>query len=136
MKTCFIDTNLFIRYLTNDDPQKADRVEKLLRQAGSGEIKLITVEIILAEIVWVLESYYNLEKASIAEMLKAILATPGLEVLNGKIVANALPYYENQNIDFVDAYAVALMGKLANTGIYSFDKKHLDRIASVKRMEP
>jgi len=117
MKTCFIDTNLFIRYLTNDDPQKADRVEKLLRQAGRGEIKLITAEIILAEIVWVLESYYNLEKASIAEMLKAILATPGLEVLNGKIVANALPYYANQNIDFVDAYAVGLMEKLSNTGI-------------------
>jgi predicted nucleic acid-binding protein len=33
MKTCFVDTNLFIRYLTNDDPVKADRVEKLLDEA-------------------------------------------------------------------------------------------------------
>ena len=136
MKNCFIDTNLFIRYFTNDDPQKADRVELLLTQAAKGKIKLITTEMVLAEVVWGLESYYDLEKLRIAEMLKAILATPGLEVLNGKIVQNAIPYYAQQNIDFVDAYIVALMQKHGIEGIYSFDKKHLDRIAHVTRMEP
>ena len=136
MTTCFIDTNLFIRYLTNDDPQKADRVDQLLEQAANGKIKLMTEGIVLAEVVWVLESYYNLEKARIAEMLKAILSTPGLEVLNGRIVENALPYYSLQNIDFVDAYIVALMQKHKITGIYSFEKKDLDRITHVTRLEP
>jgi predicted nucleic acid-binding protein len=136
MKSCFIDTNLFIRYLTNDDPQKADRVERLLDQAVKGDIKLITAEIVLAEVVWVLESYYNLEKTRIAEMLKAILSTTGLEVLNGRIVESALQYYSLQNIDFVDAYIVALMNKHKIAGIYSFDKKHLNRIAYVTRLEP
>ena len=37
MNRCFVDTNLFIRYLTNDDPAKADRVEKLLDGAARGE---------------------------------------------------------------------------------------------------
>ena len=136
MTTCFIDTNLFIRYLTNDDPQKADRVDRLLEQAANGKINLMTAEMVLAEVVWVLESYYNLEKARIAEMLKAILSTPGLEVLNGRIVENALPYYSLQNIDFVDAYIVALMQKHKITGIYSFEKKDLDRITHVTRLEP
>ena len=136
MTTCFIDTNLFIRYLTNDDAQKADRVDQLLEQAANGKIKLMTEGIVLAEVVWVLESYYNLEKARIAEMLKAILSTPGLEVLNGRIVENALPYYSLQNIDFVDAYIVALMQKHKITGIYSFEKKDLDRITHVTRLEP
>jgi len=136
MKTCFVDTNLFIRYLTNDDPIKADRVEKMLDQAGRQKIKLVTAEIVLAEVVWVLESYYTLEKKQITEMLKAILATPGLEVLNRKLVEKALQLYANQNIDFVDAYIVALMEKLKISGIYSFDKKHLDRITSIRRLEP
>ena len=136
MTTCFIDTNLFIRYLTNDDPQKADRVDRLLEQAVNGEIELITAEIVLAEVVWVLESYYKIEKSRIAEMLKAILSTPGLKVLNGRIVEKALPYYSLQNIDFVDAYIVALMQKHKITGIYSFDKKHLDRITHITRLEP
>jgi len=83
-----------------------------------------------------LESYYQLEKTRIAEMLKAILSTPGLEVLNAKIVESALPYYSIQNIDFVDAYIVALMQKHGIAGIYSFDKKHLDRITHITRLEP
>ena len=60
MKTCFIDTNLFIRYLTNDDSKKADRVDRLLEQAANRKIKLLTAEIVLAEVVWVLESFYHL----------------------------------------------------------------------------
>jgi predicted nucleic acid-binding protein len=136
MKVSFVDTNLFIRYLTNDDPQKADRVDRLLDQAANGKIKLITAEMVLAEMVWVLESFYQLDKTRIAEMLKAILSTPGLEVLNGKIVEHALQYYALQNIDFVDAYIVALMQKHKIDGIYSFDKKHLDRITRVTRFEP
>ncbi len=136
MTTCFIDTNLFIRYLTNDDPQKADRVDRLLEQAVNGEIALITAEIVLAEVVWVLESYYKIEKAQIAEMLKAILSTPGLKVLNGRIVEKALQYYSLRNIDFGDAYIVALMQKKKITGIYSFDKKHLGRIMHITRLEP
>ncbi|RLB96758.1 MAG: type II toxin-antitoxin system VapC family toxin [Deltaproteobacteria bacterium] len=136
MKICFIDTNLFIRYLTNDDPQKADRVDRLLEQAAKGKVKLMTAEIVLAEVVWVLESYYKLENVRIAEILKAILSTPGLEILNGKIVEKALQYYLLKNIDFVDAYIVALMKKHKVAGIYSFDKKHLDRITHVTRLEP
>jgi predicted nucleic acid-binding protein len=62
MKACFLDTNLFIRYLTNDDPVKTDRVDNLLNQAAVGKIKLVIVEIVLIEVVWVLESYYSLEK--------------------------------------------------------------------------
>jgi len=136
MKIFFIDTNLFIRYLTNDDPQKADRVERLLDQAANREIKLITAEIVLAEVVWVLESYYQVGKPAIGDMLKAILATPGLDVKNGNIIENALQYYSIQNIDFVDAYIVALMKKYQITGIYSFNKKHLDRIEHITRLEP
>lgn len=136
MKAFFIDTNLFIRYFTNDDPKKADRVDRLLEQAVNGKIELMTAEIVLAEVVWVLESYYELEKARIAEMLKAILSTPGIKVLNGKIVQKALKYYSDKNIDFVDAYIVAVMEKYKIAGIYSFDKKHLDRITQITRLEP
>jgi predicted nucleic acid-binding protein len=52
MRTCFVDTNLFIRYLTNDDAKKADRVEKLLAEAARGKIRLVTAELVIAEIIW------------------------------------------------------------------------------------
>lgn len=34
----FLDTNVFLRYLTNDVPKRADAVERLLRRAGAGII--------------------------------------------------------------------------------------------------
>ena len=136
MRSYFIDTNIFIRYLTNDDPVKADRVEKLLSEAAASKIRLVTAEMVLAEVVWVLESFYGLKNVEVGSMVKAILATPGLEVLNSALVEKALEYYLAHNIDFVDGYIAAVMDKHKISDIYSYDKKHLSRIKSIKRKQP
>ncbi|GAB6063295.1 PIN domain-containing protein [Deferrisoma palaeochoriense] len=136
MTRVFVDTNLFLRYLTNDDPAKADRVERLLDQAQDGEVRLVTAEMVIAEIVWVLESYYGLGRAEVAPLVRGILATPGLEVVNGNLVARALDHYETLNIDFVDGYIAALMEHLGIEDLYSFDKKHADRLRGIRRLEP
>jgi uncharacterized protein len=136
MRSYFVDTNIFIRYFTNDDPVKADRVEKLLSEAAAGKIRLVTAEMVLAEVVWVLESFYGLKNVEVGSMVKAILATPGLEVLNSALVEKALEYYLAHNIDFVDGYIAAVMDKHKISDIYSYDKKHLSRIKSIKRKQP
>jgi predicted nucleic-acid-binding protein len=136
MSRCFVDTNLFIRYLTNDDPALADRVEQLLDDAATGTVQLVTSELAIAETVWVLESSYHLKNARIAPLVRGILATPGVEVINGDLVGKALVMYELQNIDFVDAYIAALMDKQGIQDIYSYDRKHLSRIKNINRREP
>jgi uncharacterized protein len=94
MNRCFVDTNLFIRYLTNDDPILADRVEQLLDAAAVGSVQLVTTELVMAESVWVLESSYHLSHSQIAPLIRGILATPGMEVINGDLVGKALVMYE------------------------------------------
>ncbi len=136
MKPIFVDTNVFIRYLTNDDPVKADRVELLLQQAAKGEVLLLTSEIVMAEVVWVLESFYGLKNKVIAPMITAILATSGLEVLNAPLVEKAIDHYQNHNIDFIDGYIAAVMAQKGIDKIFSYDKKHLSRIQEVVRTEP
>jgi predicted nucleic-acid-binding protein len=133
---CFVDTNLFIRYFTNDDPILADRVEQLLDDAAAGSVLLVTTELVMAESVWVLESSYHLSHVQIAPLIRGILATPGMEVINGELVGKALVMYELQNIDFVDAYIAALMEKQGIKDIYSYDKKHLSRVKTINRKEP
>ncbi len=120
MNRCFVDTNLFIRYF----PLLADRVEQLLDDAEAGYVRLVTTELVMAESVWVLEC---LTHAHIAQLIRSILATPGMDVINGDLVGKALVMYELQNIDFVDAYIAALMEKQGIKDIYSFDRKHLSR---------
>jgi predicted nucleic acid-binding protein len=136
MKACFVDTNLFVRYLTDDDAEKADRVEALLGEASEGKVRLVTADLVLVELIWVLESSYDMKPGEITPMIRAIMATPGLEVINGALMARALDHYEGKNIDSVDGYIVALMEKLNITDIYSFDRKHLSRLDSLKRIEP
>jgi predicted nucleic acid-binding protein len=55
----FVDTNLFVRYITNDLPEQADAVERLIQRAGAGEIRLITNSLAICEIVWTMESFYE-----------------------------------------------------------------------------
>jgi uncharacterized protein len=136
MKTCFVDTNLFIRYLTNDDQKKADRVENLLRDASTGKLKLITTEMVIAEIVWVLESSYDMKPKDISPMIKGILSTPGLEVLNEINVKRAVQLYNEFNIDFIDAYIAAVMEQRNINELYSFDRKHISRLPGITRIEP
>ncbi len=56
IETIYADTNLFLRYLTNDVPEQADAVDAVLRRAATGEVSLVTNSLVLAEIVWTLES--------------------------------------------------------------------------------
>lgn len=136
MTTCFVDTNLFIRYLTNDDQAKADRVEILLKGAEAGKVQLVTAEMVIAEVVWVLESSYGLKSQQVAPLIRGILATSGLTVLNAPLVTRALEHYETQNIDFIDGYIAAVMEKQGIAGFYSFDRKHVPRIKGIIRKEP
>lgn len=136
MRRVFVDANLFIRYFTNDDPAKADRVAKLLAEAENGNIALVTTELVVAEIVWVLESGYGMGRAEIAPLIRGILATKGVEVLGGALVARAVEEYEEKNVDFVDAWIAAVMERHGITELFSFDRKHIGRLSGVVRREP
>ncbi|MFN2268940.1 MAG: PIN domain-containing protein [Desulfonatronovibrio sp.] len=136
MKKAFLDTNIFIRYLTNDDPVKADQVDGLLRRAARSQINLYTSEVILAEVVWVLESFYRLDRIQVAEKIRAILHTPGLTVLGRTDMNQVVRDYVEFNVDFVDALMVAIMEKNDIDQVYSYDRKHLSRFKRVSRLEP
>lgn len=132
----FADTNLFLRYLTNDVPEQADAVEQLLRRAAAGELVLVTNSLVMAEIVWTLETFYEQSRSDIKDKVLAILNTPGLEVADGELILQAMTWYAEENVDFIDAYNAAWMQgrglKIAGT----FDKKHFSRFQGVTVMVP
>jgi predicted nucleic-acid-binding protein len=127
----FVDTNLFLRYLTNDVPEQADAVEELLRKAAAGDVTLVTNSLVLVEIVWTLESFYHLEREDIREKLLAILNTRGLDVVDGKLIGQAIKGYVELNVDFIDAYNVAWMLSQGITDVHTFDRKHFKRFDAI-----
>jgi len=132
----FADTNLFLRYLTNDVPAQADAVEELLRQAAAHELVLVTHSLIIAEIVWTLESYYRLPKNRVQENVLALLNTPGLEVVDADLVLQAIISYADQNVDFIDAYSGAWLLAHDIQCAYTFDRQHFSRLPGVVVLTP
>lgn len=132
----FVDTNIFLRYLTNDVPEKADAVEDLLRRAGMGQVRLITNSLVIAEIVWTLASFYHLSKIEIQRKVRAILDTPGIEITDTAIVSLAADWYAEKNVDFIDAYNAAWMQLHGLQFACTFDNKHFSRFDSLTVVPP
>ena len=90
---------------------------------------------VIAEIIWVLESYYELPKKKVREMLEKTLITPFLFCPQKDLILNALSLYDEKNIDYIDAYNASILREKGITEVYSYDG-HYDRIDWVSRTEP
>lgn len=128
---CFVDTNVFLRFLTDDLPEQAARVGDLLRQAEDGELTLVTSALVMAEMVWTLESYYGLPKDAVAGTVAAILNTPGLEVEHADLLAEAAVLYAAENVDFADAFNACWMREHDICFAYTFDQRHFARFGGI-----
>jgi predicted nucleic acid-binding protein len=135
-ETVFVDTNVFLRFLTNDDPGRADRARLLFQRAIDGELSLSTSLLVLAEIVWTLESFYRLDKKDIAAKVEAIVSTPNLECPDADLLLQALDFYATKNVDFIDAYHAHLLRSRGIGDIATYDRKHFGRVPWLQIIEP
>ena len=127
----FLDTNVLIRHLTGDPPAQARRASAFLEQAH----ELLVPDLIVAEVVCVLESFYEVERPQVAELARAILGFPAIVVADEPLLLRALEIYEVDRIDFAEAYLVACAEAAGVEAIASFDRS-IDRVSTVRRVEP
>ena len=135
MKPIFIDTNILLRYLTADDPEKFERCKELFKQALEKKIILLTSDMVIAELIWTLNSFYKVPKDEIIEKVTIIINTPNLKVPNKKLLSEVLVLFSQENIDYIDAYNAVFMKNNGCAQIFSYDKD-FDRIENIKRIEP
>jgi uncharacterized protein len=124
MDVLFVDTNVFLRFFTNDVPEQAAAAEALFQQAASGDIGLVTNVMVIAEIVWVLESYYHLARPDVEERAMAVALMDGLTLAGRDLVIDALSTYGTSSVDFVDAFNAAWMRGEGIGRVVTFDAKH------------
>ncbi len=101
-----------------------EKSHALFTRAETGEISLVTGEIILAEVVWVLESYYGFNREEILTVIEAILGTRHLRVINRAMIREAARLFREGSMDFVDACALAAAGQAVCASIATFDRRH------------
>lgn len=129
--TAFVDTNVLVRHLTGDPPAQARRATRFLERAD----ELLLADLILAEVAYVLESFYELGRARVANTLRAILAFPAIRVIDAELLQRAVEVYEVHRLDFADAYLVASAERTGIGVIASFDRS-IDQVTTVRREEP
>lgn len=127
----FVDTNVLVRHLTGDPPTQAAIATRYLEQADD----LLLPDLILAEVAYVLESFYETPRAQVAETLRAVLAFPAMRVVDDELLLRTVEVYDGHRLDFADAYLVASAERTGVEEIVSFDRS-IDRVGTVRRVEP
>ena len=135
----FVDTNIFIRYMANDDKKKAQACFDLFQRVKKNEEEVTTSESVLAEVAFVLSSKklaYQLTHEQIRQRLVALLTLRGFKLPHKKIYLEALEIYAaNRNLDIEDALSIAHIKDQGYNRIYSYDTD-FDAYPEVTRIEP
>ncbi len=130
-----IDANIILRFLTNDNPEKASACETLLLRVETGQEEVFLPDLVIADIVWTLEKFYQVDKYKIKEMIIPILAVKGMICASKGRLLSALEMYAKKNIDWTDAFIAAQMIESGHTEIYSYDHD-FEKLPGVVRIEP
>jgi predicted nucleic-acid-binding protein len=90
---------------------------------------------VLAELVYVLESFYRRPREQVAEAVRSLLALPSIATVDPDLLLRSLELYEAHRLDYAEAYLAAAAEVWAVGRVLSFDRG-LDRVASIKRVQP
>lgn len=135
MRHAFIDANVILRFLTNDPPEMADRAAAVFAAAQEGSLLLRVDEIVVAETVWVLQSFYKYPHEEIAQTLSEFLANDGIDADDKPGLLAALALYREKNVDFADALLAVHARQQGIAEVFSFDH-HFDRLPGIRRLDP
>lgn len=134
--TAFLDTNIILRYLLRDDETKYQRCRTLLKTVERGEAELVTTDLVIAELVWVMSSKpYSLSRGRIRDDLSDFISIHNLRLPDKPLLERALDLYAESGIDFIDAYNAVVMLKRGVDSVYSYDTD-FDKVPGLSRSEP
>jgi predicted nucleic-acid-binding protein len=103
--------------------------------ALTGDERLMLADLVVAECVYVLESFYEVERARVATLMRAAVALSSVDVIDAPLLLRALELYERERLDFAEAYLVANAEATGVRRVVSFDRA-IDRVETVERVEP
>jgi predicted nucleic acid-binding protein len=127
----FVDTNVLVRHLTGDPPDMARRATAFLTAAT----ELYLADLILAETVYVLESFYEAPRDQVAMAMRSLIALESVVTIDPALLLRALEVYEVDRLDFAEAYLVACAEATGVGRVASFDKA-VGRVTTIERVEP
>lgn len=118
----YLDTNIILRFLIGDGGELADKAKNIFKKIEKGNLTAFCNDAVFAEIVFVLQKVYNVEKIIIKECLENIIFLGEFHMNNKDVALKALSFFVENNIDIVDSLLIAY-NHISDIDVLSFDKK-------------
>ena len=119
-----LDTNVLVRWLTDDDAKQSDVVASLLESAAKNDARLFVPVTVILETEWVLRSRYRFDKPSVTAALDALLGVAELEFQTEPALEQALWLFKQTGSpDFADCLHVALVSQAGQGPLLTFDER-------------
>jgi predicted nucleic acid-binding protein len=133
----FVDTNVIIRLVSADDPDKQVAAARFFQSVRDGQLTIAAPVTVIADAVYVLSSprLYHLDRGTIADALTTLVRLPHFQVDQQVAVLAALQLYKSAGLTFDDAMIVAAMRERGATELYSYDTG-FDRVPGIARRQP
>jgi predicted nucleic-acid-binding protein len=96
---------------------------------------LFLTDLVVAETVYVLESFYEAPRGQVAQAVRSLVAFDSVICVDPSLLLRAIEVYESDRIDFAEAYLVACAESTGVGKVASFDRS-IDRVDTIERIEP
>jgi predicted nucleic-acid-binding protein len=116
------DTNTIIRYLIKDEPSLFEEASAFFDSVLAGEQRVVILESVLVECVYVLQTIYKVPKEHIVDSMTKMLRYRGIANADKEELISALAIFRDKNIAIVDCI-LAAKAKSYNMTLFTFDKK-------------
>jgi len=104
-----VDTNILLRYLRQDHPTLSPKAKDIFVRAQKGKNLIYIDEIIIAETIWVLTTYYKSAKSLVVEKISKLLYLPWVVNPRKDLIIKAIKFYFNSTkLSYIDCWLVAL----------------------------
>ena len=132
----FLDTNVLVRHITQDDPLNTPKASAFLAEVQRGEVEVSIADTVVFEAVFTLEKHYKFTRPDIRDTVLPIVELPGVYLPAKASLRDVFDLYVNHPaLSFADCYHVVLVQRLNLPGIVSFDQG-LDQVPGLNRVEP
>lgn len=118
-----LDTNVLLRFLVGDNRAQQKLAEQWLKEGEGGKRKIVVLPIVVAESVFVLETFYKKKREEIADSFEVFLSQRWIQVAERDALLSLWQKYR-EGLHFVDSFLFAWAR--CNTGhILTLDRELL-----------
>lgn len=116
-----VDANIVLRFLLKDNKELFSKAKEIFLKAEKGDQKIYLDEIVIAEVVWTLSSFYKIKKTDIADKLEQIISQDWTVNPRKGLIMEALNLFKAKNLSFIDCW-LAVVSKKQELTLETFDK--------------